>query len=236
MSYSSRNYRQRNAHTHEESSKDAFFGKQSDSAEASNAIFQAKMEVNKPGDKYEKEADAVADAVTNDKNAGPVQKKETESIQRLATSPEDEKLATNDQKMKKDKEIQEKPIQKKEDESKPMDEEKKKKPGSIQKKSDGNAVASPVLSSKIEGAGGKGKAMDPATMQEMNASFGRDFSDVKMHSDSESEKLNEELKAQAFTQGKDIYFNKDKYSPQDKEGKNLLAHELTHVVQQNSDK
>jgi hypothetical protein len=46
--------------------------------------------------------------------------------------------------------------------------------------------------------------------------------------------MTRELKAQAFTHGKDIYFNEGRYDPETISGKQLLAHELTHVVQQNS--
>jgi hypothetical protein len=71
------------------------------------------------------------------------------------------------------------------------------------------------------------------TLNEMSSSFGADFSNVRVHKDSESENLNQDLHAQAFTHGNDIYFNKGKYNPDSSEGKSLLAHELTHVVQQN---
>ena len=66
----------------------------------------------------------------------------------------------------------------------------------------------------------------------MNSSFGVNFSNVSIHNDSEAINLNSELQAQAFTHGRDIYFNKGKYNPENGEGKRLLAHELTHVVQQ----
>ena len=46
--------------------------------------------------------------------------------------------------------------------------------------------------------------------------------------------MNKDLNAQAFTHGSDIYFNSDKYNTTSKEGQQLLAHELTHVVQQSS--
>src|SRR5690348_1816670 len=132
MSYSSRVYRQRNAHSHDEGAKDASSEKKHDTAKQneSGPFFQPKLDVNKPGDKYEKEADSVADAVVNNSSTGEVaQRKEISGIQRLSTSAEDEKLATNDARMAKDKEIQEKP----EDNAKPKEEEKK--PGVQQNKS-----------------------------------------------------------------------------------------------------
>lgn len=59
-----------------------------------------------------------------------------------------------------------------------------------------------------------------------------DFSKVQIHADNRSARMNKELGAQAFTYGRDIYFGAGQYSPQSIEGKRLLAHELSHVVQQ----
>ena len=66
----------------------------------------------------------------------------------------------------------------------------------------------------------------------MQSSFGFDFSHVNIHTDTGAVQMSKELHAQAFTQGSDIYFNSGKYDPQTTTGKQLLAHELTHVVQQ----
>ena len=66
----------------------------------------------------------------------------------------------------------------------------------------------------------------------MNRSFGNDFSDVKIHVDSDAVQMNQNLGAKAFAHGNDIYFNEGKYSPNSSEGKGLLAHELTHTIQQ----
>ncbi len=66
----------------------------------------------------------------------------------------------------------------------------------------------------------------------MEPRFGTDFSNVKVHTDSSAVQMNQDIQAQAFTHGQDIYFNSGKYSPDTNEGKSLLAHELTHVVQQ----
>jgi hypothetical protein len=262
MSYSSRVYRQRNAHTHDEGKQDSFFGKQSENDDhASKSIFQAKLAVHKPGDKYEKEADSVANAVSNGSSPGNIQKKDISSIQRLSTPAEEEKLGTNDARMQNDKEIQEKPTKQKgkdekedektvqpkneagkDEEKKPKEpeemnkeEKEKKKSGMVQKKQDvGAGAPSQQLSSKIEASAGKGKSLEPETLGKMNSSFGSDFNDVKIHNDADAENMNKELSAQAFTHGKDIYFNKGKYDPDSKDGEKLIAHELTHVVQQNA--
>jgi len=70
----------------------------------------------------------------------------------------------------------------------------------------------------------------------MEQAFGADFSDVRVHSDSEANLLNQQLSARAFTTARDIFFRQDEYSPGSERGKKLIAHELTHVVQQEGNK
>jgi hypothetical protein len=66
----------------------------------------------------------------------------------------------------------------------------------------------------------------------MESRFDADFSGVRLHTDSTAVQMSGQLNAQAFTHGRDIYFNEGKYSPGTSEGNHLLAHELTHTVQQ----
>ena len=66
----------------------------------------------------------------------------------------------------------------------------------------------------------------------MESGFGADFSDVRIHKDTNAVQMSEELNAHAFTHGSDIYFNQSQYKPETTEGKALLAHELTHTIQQ----
>jgi hypothetical protein len=67
----------------------------------------------------------------------------------------------------------------------------------------------------------------------MEPAFGADFSGVRVHSDSKAHGLNQSLQARAFTTGQDIFFRGGEYNPGSSAGKELVAHELTHVVQQN---
>lgn len=69
---------------------------------------------------------------------------------------------------------------------------------------------------------------------EMEQGFGVSFSDVNIHTGSHAEEMNEDMGSQAFTYGNDIYFNKGNYNPDSAEGKALLAHELTHTIQQDT--
>ena len=229
MSYQSRVYRQRNPQAHEESKNEPFFSNQHESKSSqNNSFFQAKLSVNQAGDSFEHEADQVANAVVNKSSQSPVvQQKKINGIQRLATPVDDEKLATNDERIKRDKDIQEKPL-----DSRDLEDDQKK---NVQAKGDGNAsgsAASSHLSSRIGASAGRGSQMPKHVLHEMNSSFGIDFSGVRIHNDRESVNMNKELQAQAFTHGKDIYFNEGKFNPENAQGKFLLAHELTHVVQQ----
>jgi outer membrane protein OmpA-like peptidoglycan-associated protein len=328
MSYRSRLYNHRNAQSPEGAKKKPFFSKlhENNDVKDKKAFFQAKLSVNSPDDQHEQEADRMASSIVNNKSSKKAEHpKRVGSIQRLATSAEDEKLGTNDARMERDKEDKLKPVQRntassekekekavqkkdepkkeeekmkgiqkmgndhekkeekkvqkkdepKKDEEKlkgiqkmgndhekkeekkvqkkdepKKDEEKMKgiqkmgndhekkeedKTGAapVQKKPDGGGRTSQQLGSKIENSAGKGNALPTKTMKEMNGSFGTDFSNVTIHNDNEAADMSEALNAQAFTHGRDIYFNKGKFSPEDASGKSLLAHELTHVVQQN---
>lgn len=103
----------------------------------------------------------------------------------------------------------------------------------VQQKSEGTGgTASQTLSNRVERSAGKGRSLPQKTLHEMQSSFGIDFRHVNIHTDSASVQMNKELNAQAFTHGSDIYFNSGKYNPETSGGKQLLAHELTHVVQQ----
>lgn len=102
----------------------------------------------------------------------------------------------------------------------------------IQTKSENTAAVSGGISSAIQSSRGRGTTMDSHMQSFMSSRFGNDFSGVKIHTDNRSEQLSRDLDARAFTVGNDIYFNRGQYQPQSAEGKTLLAHELTHVVQQ----
>ncbi len=80
---------------------------------------------------------------------------------------------------------------------------------------------------------GAGSPLPNATHHHMGKALGSDFSTVRVHTDSEAQQMSQEIHAKAFTHGTDIYFNKGQYNPSSTGGKKLLAHELTHVVQQN---
>lgn len=81
---------------------------------------------------------------------------------------------------------------------------------------------------------GSGDPMDDNTRSFMENRFMYDFSKVKIHTGNIAAKSAQSINALAYTSGSDIVFNNDQYSPETESGKKLLAHELTHVVQQNN--
>lgn len=87
---------------------------------------------------------------------------------------------------------------------------------------------------RINGARGGGQALDSGVQQQMGAAMGHDFSGVRVHTSAESHQFNQQLNAKAFTTGQDIFFKQGEYNPGSGSGQELLAHELTHVVQQGS--
>ncbi len=102
----------------------------------------------------------------------------------------------------------------------------------IQTKGADGGTASDSVTQQINATRGNGSSMDRPTQSFMESRFGTDFSNVKIHTGTDAVQMNRELNAQAFTVGNDIYFNSGKYNPSSDSGKSLLAHELTHTVQQ----
>ncbi len=102
----------------------------------------------------------------------------------------------------------------------------------IQTKGADGGTASNTVTNQINATRGAGSSMDRPTQSYMESRFGTDFSNVKIHTGTDAVQMSRELNAQAFTVGNGIYFNSGKYNPSSDSGKHLLAHELTHTVQQ----
>lgn len=103
----------------------------------------------------------------------------------------------------------------------------------LQRMSDSRTtVASDQVTNQIKSTQGGGKPLGNEARSFMENRFDRDFSNVRIHTGNYASQLNNELNAQAFTVGSDIYFNENKYTTETTEGKHLLAHELTHTIQQ----
>ncbi len=105
---------------------------------------------------------------------------------------------------------------------------------SISNNSNGGGIVAPkrlenLLAQKQSG----GHEMPDGLRRMMENGFDRDFSQVRLHTDSESADMSSSINAKAFTHGNDIYFNRGQYSPETQQGQHLIAHELTHVAQNN---
>ncbi len=189
---------------------------------------QRDLAVGQPDDPYEQEADKIGRQVMNNfDRATGVQRKlsavglQTSLLQLMPVGPEVSRRVQPRQQLAQAKcpecEQQEKLAQ--------------PKALGIQFAGDG-AMVSPGIESRIKSHNGGGRPMDTVTRSAMEASFGADFSNVKVHTGSSAVQMSQELNAHAFTVGSNIFFNKDRYQPHTREGAGLLAHELTHTVQQ----
>jgi len=85
----------------------------------------------------------------------------------------------------------------------------------------------------VVGSGG-GSPLAPDVKGEMESRLGHDFSDVRVHNDSQAHESARSVNAHAYTVGSNVVFQRDRFDPSSSEGKTMLAHELTHVVQQRS--
>lgn len=175
--------------------------------------------------------------------------KDEEEVQRQPLEEEDKKIQRQEEEEeqvnRQPLEEEDKKMQRKEEEEEqvsrqPLKEEDKKinrkeeEEESVQTKAAAQQAPgiSPKVESNIHAMKGAGKALPETSRAELEPRFGYDFSDVRIHSDTRSAETAQALKARAFTVGHDIAFNSGEYAPESASGKKLLAHELTHVIQQ----
>ncbi|WP_449258804.1 eCIS core domain-containing protein [Chlorobium limicola] len=201
------------------SSSAPFFSKTGEGTFFSSASpsIQARMRVGKPGDKLEQEADRMAGKIMRMSEPAATQ-----------TMGKDEKIRrrSDDRLRKKENDkLQKAPVT----EEKPQKQEDKK----LQKKeADGSGSVSAGVQSAITGRMTGGQALSKDVRNFMEPRFNADFSSVRIHDGKESAKLSNQLGARAFTYRNHIFFAGDQYRPGTSEGKQLLAHELTHTIQQ----
>lgn len=234
---------------------------------------QLKMTANKPGDKFENEADNMADKVMKmpapeervqkaelpeekvQKQEEPLQKAELpeEKVQKQEEEPlqkaeepertiqkqEDEILQKTEAPEDKLQKQEEEPLQRAEapeedlQKAESSDEEiRKKEEEQLQRKGDGAPAVSSQVQSAIHNKTTGGEALSGDVRGFMEPRFGADFSNIRIHHDAEAGGLSNRLSAKAFTYRNHIFFSHDQYRPGTGEGKQLLAHELTHTIQQ----
>lgn len=206
----------------------------------SRMLIQAKMTVGAADDPYEREADAVASQVmakrdTVQRSEGGEAEDEELQMKRIQRSEgaeaEDEELQ-----MKRAESIQRAPgvgindDEALEQEADEMGAQAMRKASNVDMS--GSFDVEQDVESRISAKSGSGQQIPDANRGMFESSMGHDFSSVNIHSDAESDTLNRQLGARAFTTGSDIFFRQGEYNPASSGGQELLAHELTHVVQQ----
>ena len=205
-------------------------------------VVQPSLKIGRPGDKYEQEAESVANhVVMSPSNAAPAMAMSpapsSESTFQMQAEEEEETLQimpfteSNAILRLSSMEEEEETIQLSPDSSKTIQRQEEEEE-TIQLSADGVPTASPQISSQISQSKGSGQSLPAPVQTEMGQKIGADFSGVNIHTGSQAAGMSNALGAQAFTHGNDIYFNEGKYQPETSDGKHLLAHELTHTVQQ----
>lgn len=216
-----------------------------------DTFIQPKLNIGKANDKCEVEADAVADRVVYKTNASKqsnflspastfinhtLQKKEeVDDLQEssiasnitpvTALSPvEDESV------QKKPKETN----QEQQEEDLPRSE--KDTDEDIQTKMETSNPLNFDISQRLQEARGNGRPLSTPVLKQMQNGFGANFGNVLIHTDAASITMNKDLGARAFTNRHHIFFNEGEYQPTTVEGQFLLAHELTHTIQQGAAK
>ena len=180
-----------------------------------SGAIQAKLKIGQPNDKYEQEADRVAEQVMSmpelQVQRQPEEEEEEEEIQ---AKPISEQITPLVQRQAEEEEEEEEELF-----------QTKEVPGQAPE-------VTPDLESRIHSLKGYGQPLPKSVRAFFEPRFGYDFSQVRIHTDGGAAETARALNAQAFTTERDVVFGSSQYSPDTTAGKKLLAHELTHVVQQ----
>lgn len=102
----------------------------------------------------------------------------------------------------------------------------------VQRSGRGSPQPSQRFEQSLQQSASGGNPLSPSTRDFMENRFGADFSGVRVHTDASAQEMSRDIHAHAFTHGSHIYFNSGQYDPDSSGGRTLLAHELTHTIQQ----
>jgi len=208
-----------------------------------SGMIQPKLTIGQPDDKYEQEADRVADQVmrmpepTVQRKAGCLScgDLDEEQIQTKAIGDRITPLVQRQvEKEEEEEEVQPKLNDNNQIQRQVEEEPEEEEEEPVQAKSLGNKShpTANIIQRRIQSINGSGRPLSASNRAFFEPRFGRDFSGVRVHTDSYAAGLARSVNAKAFTRGKDIVFGSGQYSPGSSSGKRLLAHELTHVLQQ----
>lgn len=109
---------------------------------------------------------------------------------------------------------------------------RQREPVRLARKQEGSAMTSPGAASEIGAGQSSGEPLPPSVRQFMEPRFNANFGGVRIHTGEQAAGLNRQVSAQAFTVGNQIYFGRGRFQPESSEGRELIAHELTHTIQQ----
>ena len=207
-------------------------------------VVQTKLRVNRPDDIYELEADRIAAKVTS--RANPISSEDSvhptpvtsRVAQRQERTPAAAGPSSPTQRADTDAEDAGDGVDDENDEVEDGDDTDMAEPAEdiVQTKRVGdNPVsdihAEPDVERYVSTLSG-GQALPPSARAYMEPRFGHDFSNVRVHSDAQAHKQAAAVEARAFTVGRNVVFGAGEFRPDTADGQQLLAHELTHVVQQ----
>jgi hypothetical protein len=180
-------------------------------------IIQTKLKIGQPNDIYELEADRVAEQVMNMSEPSYPERDEEEGKEHIQAKPVGEQITPLVQRQV-------------EDEEEVEEEETIQTKGGMSQTPDVPSDLEP----NIQSLKGGGQPLPKSVRNFFEPRFEHDFSKIRVHNDAKSADIARSLNARAFTVGRDVLFGPGQYTPATLAGKRLLAHELTHVVQQQS--
>lgn len=161
----------------------------------------------------------------------PDKKEEEQQVMRVEEDTKDEEKVQREPEIKEEEKVMRATDDKPQVEPNQGEDEKKK----LQKKEAGaSALPSQSTSQYIGSLNGRGKSLPLQANRFFSARMGYDFSQVRIHTDKSAADSAKDINAKAFAVGHHIVFNEGQYDTESGPGKRLLAHELAHVVQQNS--
>ncbi|MCM8528772.1 MAG: DUF4157 domain-containing protein [Lentisphaeraceae bacterium] len=203
------------------------------------ASIQRKVKIGQANDHYEKEADKVADQVVSSPESSmikPVQSK-VDSISTLQRS-EEEEAQTKIQREEEEEaaqpkgEEEEESMQAKGEEEEAQTKVQRAEEEEAQAKFDKESLQSSDFEERLQASKSSGEVLQGEIKGELESKIGADFSSIKIHTGPVADGLSKDIGALAFAVGNHVYFKDGQFDPNSKEGKHLLAHELTHTVQQ----
>ncbi|HEV8239265.1 MAG TPA: DUF4157 domain-containing protein [Thermoanaerobaculia bacterium] len=196
------------------------------------ALLQPKLRIGPPGDAYEREADRIAEAVLRQGDPSPVAISAVRGgagVQRMCADCEEEllqgKAAVGDGLVQRechchDEELVQRQCRCHEEEQ------------LVQPKSDSPVPSPPAFEGRVAALQGAGRPLPTPVRSVFEPRFGHDFGAVRVHTGAAAGEAARAVGARAFTVGNDVVFGTGEWSPETAGGRRLLAHELTHVVQQ----